>query len=151
MTITDIGALVGLAVGILAAVDRLFLGRPITTISPSAENKSFRDLRVENASKQPILLRRIRSCPRWVRVLPDDTSKGAAAMYATFNAVLQPGELRSFPIVIRRSQLVDQDATAWAPFVILVSWRKTRSVWLPQWPPIIFSSARSLRLFAKSK
>src|SRR6266567_1308062 len=113
MTITDIGALVGLAVGILAAVDRLFLGRPITTINPSAENKSFRDLRIENASKQPVLLRRVRSFPEWVRVLPDDTIKGVAAMYATFNAVLQPGEVRSFPVVITRTGLVDLNATAW--------------------------------------
>jgi hypothetical protein len=120
MTITEIGALVGLATGIFTVIDRFVLGRPVITIAPS---KSLRDLRFENASKQPVLLRQIRSWPSWISIAPDDTREGVirAAMDQKFTAVLQPREARSFPIVVKRRGLLDPDSVAWAPFIILVS------------------------------
>ncbi len=59
--------------------------------------------------------------------------------------------MRSFPVTVGRAKLLDPDNNAWAPFVIVVSWRKTQSVWLPQFPRFIFSSARTLRLLSKTK
>jgi hypothetical protein len=77
----------------------------------------------------------------------DGTPEGiaAAAVHQTFNFVLQPWEILNFPIVIQRGALLDpKKSKAWGPFVVWVRWRKS-SVWLPQAPKIIFSSAKTLR------
>jgi hypothetical protein len=148
MTFTQIGAFVGLVTGIFTVFDRLIVGRPLTTIS-TEDPKGYRarNLRFENVSKHDLLIRRIRSWPAWLSVAPDDSVRGiiTGVMRGSFGAILPPGETRHFPITVKKGELVDKDSNAWAPFVIVVSWRKSRSVWLPQVPVVIFSSARTLR------
>jgi hypothetical protein len=144
-SLEQFGALVGLATGIFILIARLLLGRPVVTITPSTH---ARDLRFQNLSKHAIVLLSIHCWPRWVWIARDDTPEGiaAAAVHQPFSIVLQPWEILNFPIVIQRGGLLDpKKSKAWGPFVIWVRWRKTSSVWLPQAPKIIFSSARTLR------
>jgi hypothetical protein len=144
-TILFVGALVGLTTGIFILLGRLLHGRPVVTITPS---KHTRDLRFQNLSKHAILLLSIHCWPRWVRIARDDTPEGtaAAAAHQTFSVILQAWEILNFPIVIQRGELLDtKNSKAWGPLVIWVHWRKTSSVWLPQVPKIIFSSAKILR------
>jgi|307.fasta_scaffold700555_1 hypothetical protein len=148
ITILFVSALVGLTTGIFILIARLFLARPIVTITPS---KHTRDLRFQNRSKHAIVLLSIHSWPRWVWIARDATLEGiaAAAVHQIFSIVLQPWEILNFPIVIQRGELLDpQKSKAWVPFVIWVHWRRTDSAWLPQAPKIIFSSAKTLRLLA---
>jgi hypothetical protein len=72
---------------------------------------------------------------------------GAALMKIPISGVIIPagGGRAEFPIVVADGALMDDDARDVAPFVIIVNWRKTRAMWLPQPPNILFSSARSLR------
>jgi hypothetical protein len=108
-TIKFVGALVGLATGIFILIDRLLLGRPVVTITPS---KHTRDLRFQNSSKHPIVLLSIHSWPRWVWIARDDTPEGiaAAAVHQIFSIVLQPwGTLNS--------RLSSNEASCWTPKV----------------------------------
>jgi hypothetical protein len=59
-------------------------------------------------------------------------------------------ETYNFPLVVKDGNLLN-DSAPLAPFVIVVSWRSTRSTWLPQIPALIFSSAKSLRLLDSAK
>lgn len=148
ITFTEFGAFVGLLTGIFTVYDRLIVGRPLTTISLENPNGyRARNLRCENVSKHDLLIRRIQSWPSWLNVAPDDSPRGVIASMVgeDFGALLPPGETRHFPITVSKGELVDKDSMAWSPFVIVVSWRKSRSVWMPQVPVIIFSSARTLR------
>jgi hypothetical protein len=72
----------------------------------------------------------------------------AAAVGQRFVAVVPPETAASFPIVVRERTLFD--SVPRAPFIIVVRWRKTRSIWLPQLPAVIFSSARALRILKSS-
>ena len=100
-----------------------------------------------------MLIRRIWSYPRWLHISADDSVEGIArgTIRERFTVLLGSGEVRSFPITVGKSELLDPDSKVLAPFIILVSWRKTQSVWLPQFPRIIFSSARTLRQLRKAK
>src|SRR5262249_16066272 len=48
-----------------------------------------------------------------------------------------------FPLIMRRGELLD-DNTPRPRFMIIVSWRSTRSTWLPRWPVFIWSSVQAL-------
>jgi hypothetical protein len=58
ITILFVSALVGLTTGIFILIARLFLGRPVVTITPS---KHTGDLRFQNRSKHAIVLLSIHS------------------------------------------------------------------------------------------
>ena len=40
---------------------------------------------------------------------------------------------------------MDSESNVVAPFVVIVVWRKTQSVWLPQVPAVMFTSAKTIR------
>jgi hypothetical protein len=62
-----------------------------------------------------------------------------------FMAILQADQEREFPLIFKRGELLDDDCKEVAPFVMIVSWRRNSSYWLPQIPKIIFSSAKAMR------
>ena len=50
-----------------------------------------------------------------------------------------------------KGDFLDDRRKDWKPFVLIVQWRKTRTLWLWQFPILIFCSARSLRLLASAR
>jgi hypothetical protein len=150
MTFTEIGALIGTITGMFTVLDHFAFGRPVTSIRKS--EKHGRDLCCINVSKYDLLITKIWARPRWVSVTYG-TSLDAhidAAMEEQFPISMAAGEERRLPLLIRRGELLEE-RTDLAPFIIIVSWRKTRSVWLPQFPVCIFSSARALRQLRAAK
>lgn len=75
---------------------------------------------------------------------------GAAAK-EHFTAVIKPEADRNFFLVIARGELLVEEAKTLNPFVVSISWRKTRAMWLPQFPVLIFSSAKTIRLIDAAK
>jgi len=53
--------------------------------------------------------------------------------------------------VVKDGALMDDDCRDVVPFIIVVSWRKTRAMWLPQPPKCLFSSVRALRRLNRAK
>jgi hypothetical protein len=88
-----------------------------------------------------------------VVVASDDSIRGVvtAAAGSGFMAILKPEEDREFPVIFKKGELAEKESTTLAPFVILVSWRRTRSTWLPQIPAVIFSSAKAMRMLERSR
>ena len=141
MTFTEFGAAVGLVTGIFTLLDRLILGRPFSSISVGEPVGGARtlDLRCQNGSKlEAFIIKQIRLYPPRLILASENTRRGIieAAIGRTFGATLTPGEERKFPIMVK-SALLDE-GTDWVPFVIIVSWRKSRSMWLPQIPMFVF-------------
>lgn len=53
-----------------------------------------------------------------------------------FMAILKADQEREFPLIFKRSELLEDDCRKLAPFVIIISWRRNSSYWLPQLPKI---------------
>jgi hypothetical protein len=148
MSWTEIGALIGALAGLFTVLDRLAFGRPLCSIAiirPFSIN-----LECNNPSRHHILITGIRAWPKVVLIAREESVRGmvAAAVGHRFVEVIPPGAAAAFPIMVRDGALLD--GTQWRPFMIVVSWRKTRSVWLPQIPCVIFSSANVLRILKAS-
>lgn len=153
MTYTEIGALTGFLTFLFTVFDRFMGGRPIASVGRDPDsNKQFRDLVCSNLSRHDVVLTSVTSWPNWAQVKKDDTVKEAvrSAMGDSFTAVLAPGEVKRFPLVLRRGELLDAECTETGLFLILIYWRKTRSAWLPQVPAFVVSSAKTLRQLASS-
>jgi hypothetical protein len=60
-----------------------------------------------------------------------------------FTAQIPPNATYDFPLIVRRGELLDDDAPR-SRFMIIVSSRSTRSTWLPRWPIFIWSSMQAL-------
>jgi hypothetical protein len=58
-------------------------------------------------------------------------------------AQIPPNATYDFPLIVRRGELLDDDAPR-SRFMIIVSSRSTRSTWLPRWPIFIWSSMQAL-------
>jgi hypothetical protein len=147
MSWTEIGASIGAFAGLFTVLDRLF-GRPlcsITTIRPFSI-----DMECHNPSRYHIFITGIWTWPPVVAVAREESVRGmvAAVVGQRFFEVIPPGATTTFPIVVRDSTMLE--GAKRRPFVIVVSWRKTRSAWLPQIPGIIFSSAKVLRMLKAS-
>jgi hypothetical protein len=151
MTLTEFGALIGFLTGVFTLVDRLLVGRPMTMIRRN--HLAGRDLECINTSKQDIIITHICTSSRYVLVARGDdvASVGDARVRRPFTIILPAGEQAKLPIMVTDGALVEKDATNFEPFVIVVSWRKTRSMWLPQVPAFIFSSIRALRRIDAAK
>jgi hypothetical protein len=143
--LVQIGSMAGLVTFAFTVFDRLLAGRPIISLARSEHGK--RNVRCSNPSKSEILKRSIGTFPRHARAARDHSTKGIirAAMRGSFQAVCPPESDMDFPIIFLDGQLMDSESSAWAPFIIVVSWRKTRSVWLPQVPAVMFTSAKTIR------
>jgi hypothetical protein len=148
MSWTEIGALIGALAGLFTVLDRLAFGRPLCSITASRPFSI--DLECHNPSRYHILVTGIWTWPHIVAVAREGSLQGMVAAVAgqRFFEVIPPGATASFPIVVRDGAILEGPELR--PFAIVVGWRKTRSVWLPQIPGIIFSSAKVLRMLKAS-
>src|SRR5215472_13840068 len=62
-----------------------------------------------------------------------------------WHSIYRPDASRTydFPLIVRRGELLDDNAPR-SRFMIIVSWRSTRSTWLLRWPVFIWSSMQAL-------
>jgi hypothetical protein len=141
----QIGSLAGLAALLFGLFDRFVTGRPITTIRKTGYHT--REIYCFNASRHDVVIRKIWGFPKWVRISRSENKYAIAHSMTggTFSTVLLPNSDKSFPLMISKGDLVDDDSESYSPFVIWISWRKARSNWLPQFPAIIFYSVKSIR------
>ena len=68
-----------------------------------------------------------------------------------FIVILKVDQEREFPLIFKRGELLDDDCKEVVPFVMIVSWRRNSSYWLPQIPKVIFSSAKAMRALKSAK
>ena len=61
-----------------------------------------------------------------------------------FTALISSNATYDFPLIVRRGELLDDNAPR-SRFMIIVSWRSTRSTWLPRWPIFIWCSVQTLQ------
>jgi hypothetical protein len=148
--LVQLGSIAGLLTFGFTIFDRLLAGRPLVSIRLS---EYHREVFCRNLSGHDVVITKISCIPDFVMVAANDSIRGvvAAATGNGFAVVLKPEEDRGFPIIFRKGELVDRESTRCAPFVIVVSWRRTRSTWLPQMPAGIFSSAKTMRLLESAK
>jgi hypothetical protein len=148
--LVQIGSLTGLATFCFTIWDRLLSGRPLVSIILSGRH---RELSFRNLSRHDVIITRIKCFPSFVAVASDDSIHGiaTATVGIGFAAILKSEKTRTFPLIFKKGDLVESEATVTAPFMIVVSWRRTKSTWLPQLPAIIFSSARAMRLMENAK
>jgi hypothetical protein len=149
MTWTEIGALIGALTGLFTVLDRLAFGRPLFSITTT---RTFSiDLVCHNPSRHHIVITGTWTWPNVIAVAREESVRGmvAAAVGQRFVAVIPPEAVASLPIVVRERALLD--SAPLGPFIIVMSWRKTRSIWLPQIPAVTFSSATALRILKASK
>jgi hypothetical protein len=144
MTFTEIGAAVGFITGVFTLVDRVFFGRPIVSLVKSGMRA--RDLEITNPSKGNIIIRSIHITPSRAHVSLDESllSNVRTHQGRTFAAIIEAGGTATFPIILNDGGLLEDDAPR-APFLVIISWRKTISIWLPQLPKLALLSARALR------
>jgi hypothetical protein len=154
MTIPDwlfkVGSLAGLMTFCVAIVDRLFSTRPLVWISPGDYG---RQVHCKNISTRDVSIIRIRCWPSGINVASGTglNAIAAASIGDGFLAILKADQEREFPLLFGRSELLDEDCREVAPFVMIVSWRRNSSYWLPQIPKFIFSSARTMRALKSAK
>jgi hypothetical protein len=143
--LVQLGSMAGLLTFGFTLFDRFLSGRPTISLAPSEYGK--RNVRCSNRSTAEILIRSIKTLPRHAQVAKDDSARGIirAATKRSFQSVCAPGAEKDFPLVFLDGQLMDADSDIGAPFMIVVSWRKTRSVWLPQMPAVMLTSAKTIR------
>lgn len=149
--LTQLGSIAGVLSLSVTLWDRLFSSRPLVCISPN--ETQGRDVYCKNISAADITIRKIRCIPRgvWVAYGDDVHAIVAATIGDSFAAVLPPNEERRFPLIFRRGELFEEDNKEVLPFLVIISWRKNSSFWLPQFPKLIFSSVRTLRLWTAAK
>jgi hypothetical protein len=143
--LVQLGSMAGLLTFGFTLFDRLLAGRPTVSLAPSEYGK--RNVRCSNLSAAEILIRSIKTFPRHAQAAKDDSVGGIAraVIKRSFQSVCAPGTEKDFPLVFLDGRLMDDELNIRAPFIVIVSWRKTRSVWLPQVPAVMFTSAKTIR------
>jgi len=134
-----VGSLTGFLAFCVAIWDRMFSGRPLVWISPG----DGRNVHCKNISTWDITITRIRCRPSGINVASGTTLNAiaAASVGDGFIAILKADQEREFPLVFNRGELLDEDCKDVAPFVMIVSWRRNSSYWLPQIPKVIVSKS----------
>ena len=148
MTIPDwlfkVGSLAGLMTFCVAIVDHVFSACPLVWISPGDYGSQ---VHCKNISTWDISIIRIRCWRSGVNVASGTglNAIAAARIGDGFVAILKADQEREFPLIFGRGELMDDDCNEVSPFVMIVSWRRNSSYWLPQIPKVIFSSAKAMR------
>jgi hypothetical protein len=148
--LVQLGSLAGLLAFCVTIWDRLLSARPLIWISPGDYG---RQVHCKNIATCDITIRKIRSYPSNVSVASSKELNAIVRASAGqgFIAILKADQEREFPLIFRRGELLDEDCKDIAPFVMIVSWRRNSSYWLPQIPKIIFSSAKAMRALKSAK
>ena len=97
------------------------------------------------------MIKRIRTIPKTVFVAGDHSLIAITdgLIGVPFTALLPPDATYDFPLIVRRGELLDDNAPR-SRFIIIVSWRSIRSTWLPRWPVFIWSSMQTLHALDKA-
>ena len=148
--LVQLGSLTGLLAFCVTVWDRLFSGRPLIWISPGDYG---RQVHCKNIAICDITIRRIRCYPSGINVASGTALNaiGDASIGRGFIAILKADQEREFPLMFKRGELLDEDCKEVVPFVMIVSWRRNSSYWLPQIPKVILSSARAMRTLKSAK
>lgn len=146
----QLGSLAGLLAFCVTVWDRLLSSRPLVWISPGDYG---RQVHCKNVATCDVTIRKIRCLPSNVGVAssPSLNDIGSASIGQSFVAVLKEDQEREFPLIFRRGELLEDECKEVAPFLLIVSWRRNSSFWLPQIPKIIFSSAKAMRVLKSAK
>jgi hypothetical protein len=139
----------GLLSDIFIVWQRFLAARPVVSIA--VESKSDCYLRCKNATKYDIMINRIRAIPKTVFVARDHSLIAITdgLIGVPFTALIPPDATYDFPLIVRRGELLDDNAPR-SRFMIIISWRSTRSTRLPRWPVFIWSSMQSLQALDKA-
>ena len=148
--LVQFGSLAGLLAFCVTIWDRLFSARPLIWISPGDYG---RQVHCKNIATCDITISAIRCYPTHIGVASSSSMNAVVRASAgqSFIAILKADQEREFPLIFRRGELLEEDCTALAPFVMIVSWRRNSSHWLPQIPKVILSSARTMRTLKSAK
>jgi hypothetical protein len=149
--LVQLGSVTGLLAFCVTVWDRMLFARPLIWISPGDYG---RQIHCKNISTLDITISRIRCYPPSGINVASGTSPNAivtASIGDGFIAILKADQERQFPLLFRRGELMDDDCKEVAPFVMIISWRRNSSYWLPQIPKVIFSSARVMRALKSAK
>jgi hypothetical protein len=127
---------------------RFLAARPVVSIA--VDSKSHRYLRCKNVTKCDIMIKRIRTIPKTIFVAGDHSLIAITdgLLGVPFTALIPPDATYDFPLIVRRGDLLDDNAPR-SRFMIIVSWRSTRSTWLPRWSVFIWSSMQRLHALDK--
>ena len=117
--------------------DRFLAARPVVSIAVE---------RCKNVTKYDIMIKRIRSIPKTVVVARDPSliAFTDGLIGVPFTALMPPDATYDFPLIVRRGELLDDNAPR-SRFMIIVSWRSARSIWMPRWPVFIWCSVQTLQ------
>ena len=133
----------GLLSDIFLVWKRFLAARPVVSIA--VESKSDCYLRCKNVTECDILIKRIRTIPKTVVVARDYSliaiTDGLIGVPLT--ALIPSNATYDFPLIVRYGELLDDNAPR-SRFMIIISWRSTRSTWLLRWPVFIWSSMQAL-------
>ena len=148
--LVQLGSLTGLLAFCVTVWDRLLSGRPLIWISPGDYG---RQVHCKNIAICDITISRIRCYPSGINVASGTALNaiGDASIGRGFIAILKADQEREFPLMFKRGELLDEDCKEVVPFVMIVSWRRNSSYWLPQIPKVILSSARAMRALKSAK
>src|SRR5262245_51330675 len=144
-TIKLVGAIVGLATGVFTVWDRWVRGRPLAWVTAKqAGANAFTYIRIENPGPADVFIVGVRAHPPIYRVARDHREEaiGDAMDNVDVNVLLRQGEVYDLPIF----QYPDRPKEASSQSVRLaVSWRKTSSTWLWQFPVRVFTSTDDIQ------
>jgi hypothetical protein len=133
----------GLLSDIFLVWKRFLAARPVVSIA--VESKSDCYLRCKNVTECDILIKRIRTIPKTVVVARDYSLIAITdgLIGVPFTALIPSNATYDFPLIVRHGELLDDNAPR-SRFMIIISWRSTRSTWLLRWPVFIWSSMQAL-------
>ena len=148
--LVQFGSITGLLAFCVTIWDRLLSARPLIWISPGDYG---RHVHFKNLATCDITISAISCYPSSIGVASSQSLNATVRASAGqgFMAILKADQEREFPLIFRRGELLDEDCKDIAPFVMIVSWRRNSSYWLPQIPKVIFSSAKAMRELKSAK
>jgi hypothetical protein len=146
----QLGSLAGLLAFLVTIWDRLLSSRPLIWISPGDYG---RQVHFRNIATCDVTIRTIKCHPSNIGVASSASLNAVVRASAGqgFMAILKANQEREFPLIFRRGELLDDDCKEIAPFVMIISWRRNSSYWIPQIPKIILSSAKTMRALKSAK
>jgi hypothetical protein len=148
--LVQLGSIAGFLAFCVTVWDRMLSARPLVWISSGDYG---RDVHCKNISTYDITIKKFSCYPSGINAA-SSTSLNAvvtASIGDSFTAILKADQEREFPLIFKRGELLDDDCKEVVPFVMIVSWRRNSSYWLPQIPKVIFSSARAMRALKSAK
>jgi len=127
--------------------DRLIRGRPLLSLTPYKQSNTR--LTIKNLGDVDIVIREIVIEPAVYAAAKtnaiDHTIRAVAGQKVS--CIIGPHGSVEFPLVVKDAKLEGDIKSA---IRIIVRWRKTKSMWLPQVPVGIWTSAEAMRELAKT-